>query len=117
MITKSSEPVPVLVRPASHSYMHYPPSRHARLVSGLNLETVTIAKDSVLVGHGHFQNAGTGFSRSASLRYHIYFKPRDMRLPAAVMFAFGNSLKNATFSSKGPEVHDTTKASTRDDYT
>lgn len=108
MITTSSEPVPLLVCPASHSYVHYPPSHHATLVAALKLETLTIPKDSVFVGHGHLQHAGAGFNGSACLRYHTYFKPKDMRLPDAVMFAYGNSLKIATFSSRD-EPQKTTK--------
>lgn len=93
MIATGSESTPLLLCPASHTYVFYPQKLCEALVRSLRMQKIDIPAWSIFVGHGHLQHAGGAYNGSPSLRYHLYFKPTDFQLQDGVFFAYGNSLQ------------------------
>ena len=93
VIATGLKPAFLHVIPGSHRYVFYDSNDLTNLSKVFKAEKFEIPSQSIFVGHGWVQHAGSGWTGSSCLRYHLYFVPDGYKLPDGIHFAYGKNLK------------------------
>jgi len=88
VIVTGNDLVHLWVCKSSHQYIWYSDADKRDLADLMVLSQIQIQPNSIFIGHGYLQHAGSGWRGFHSLRYHMYIIPDDLVLPDAIHFSF-----------------------------
>lgn len=77
----------------SHRHVDVPPDAKCMIAHVMEMTLITITQQSVFIGHGYVQHAGSAWQGTESNGYHMYLIPEGHKLIYSVAFAYGWSLR------------------------
>lgn len=80
--------------PGSRYYLYYEEQEKIALARTLQMDLYVLPPCTVLLGKGYVRHAGAEFPGHLNLRYHIYFVPKDIKLPDAIKVSYGSSFES-----------------------
>ena len=88
IIVTGNDAVTLWLTKSSYHYVWYSEEDLKGLADIMVMSQILIRPNSIFIGHGYLQHAGSGWCGFASLRYHMYLIPDDLLLPDAIHFAY-----------------------------